>query len=72
MMPRKTGTAGLEMSSAVTVPVEYEEYYRLTPDDFSRYAADPRLAHGMVDRAKRRELDHLLVLPPGTDRGTAP
>ena len=49
--------------------VEYEEWYEVEAATFSAYRADPTLAHDFVERCKRRELDHLLLLPPGTDRG---
>lgn len=50
---------------------EYLEYYEVDRDTFDRFAADPTLAHGFVKQAKHRELDHLLLRPPGTDRGWA-
>lgn len=49
--------------------VEYSEWYAVDRDEFDRFVADPRLAHDMVERARRRELDHLLLLQPGSDRG---
>jgi hypothetical protein len=60
--------------SFVSIPVqnsmvEYEEYYEVDPATFERFTADPTTSHDFVDKAKRRELDHLLLLPPGTDRG---
>ena len=60
--------------SFVSIPVrnrmvEYDEYYEVDADTFRRFAADPTTAHAFVDRAKRRELDHLLLFKPGSDRG---
>jgi hypothetical protein len=49
--------------------VEYEESYEVDRGTFDRYEAEPTLAHDFVEKAKRRELDHLLLLPPGADRG---
>ena len=60
----------------VTIPVhntmtEYDEWYEVDKTTFERYTADPTLAHDFVGQAKRRELDHLLLYKPGTDRGAA-
>lgn len=49
--------------------VEYEEHYVVDAATFETYVADPTRAHDFVKRAKNRELDHLLLYPPGTDRG---
>jgi hypothetical protein len=51
--------------------VEYLEWYRVDADTFDRYRTDPTHAHDFVESCKRREQDHLLLLPPGTDRGWA-
>ena len=51
--------------------VEYDEWYEVDAETFARYSADPTLAYDFVERCKRRELDHLLLLPPGSDRGSA-
>ena len=40
--------------------VDYVEWYEVDRETFGRFEADPALAH---------DLDHLLLLPPGTDRG---
>lgn len=60
--------------SFVSIPVrnslvEYDEWYEVDDDTFERFQADPTLAHEFVARAKRREIDHLLLLQPGADRG---
>lgn len=57
---------GIEVRNAT---VDYTEWYEVDRDAFARFEADPTLAHDLVDSAKRRELDHLLLLPPGRDRG---
>ena len=49
--------------------VEYEEHYVVDSATFETYVSDPTRAHDFVKRAKNRELDHLLLYPPGTDRG---
>ncbi len=49
--------------------VDYVEWYEVDRETFGRFEADPALAHDLVEKAKRREVDHLLLLPPGTDRG---
>lgn len=51
--------------------VEYLEWYAVDAETFDRYRRDPTLAHDFVGKAKRRELDHLLLLKPGADRGVA-
>ena len=51
--------------------IEYDEWYEVDQVAFERYKADPTLAHDFVGQAKRRELEHLLLLKPGTDRGGA-
>lgn len=55
----------------VNTKVEYCEWYEVEPDVFAAFCRDPALAHDLVAKAKRRELDHLLLLPPGTERGAA-
>jgi hypothetical protein len=49
--------------------VDYEEYYEVDRPTFDRFAADPTQAREFVEMAKNRELDHLLLLPPGRLRG---
>jgi hypothetical protein len=49
--------------------VDYEEYYEIDRPTFDRFAADPAQAREFVEKAKGRELDHLLLLPPGRLRG---
>jgi hypothetical protein len=53
------------------VKVEYSEWYEVDAETFERYRADPTLAHEFVERCKRREMDHLLLFPPGKNRGWA-
>jgi hypothetical protein len=49
--------------------VEYCEWYEVDAAAFESYKADPARAHEFVAKAKRRELDHLLLFQPGADRG---
>lgn len=49
--------------------VEYDEWYEVDRAAFEAYRADPTLAHDLVARARRREIDHLLLFAPGRDRG---
>ncbi len=51
--------------------VEYTEWYRVDRELFTAFVVDPSSARPMVERARRREIDHLLLLPPGRDRGVA-
>jgi hypothetical protein len=50
---------------------DYVEWYEVDAQTFETYRADPAAAHEFVERCKRREVDHLLLRPPGTDRGYA-
>ena len=51
--------------------VEYAEWYEVDGETFDKYKADPSLALELVGKAKRREVDHLLLFQPGADRGVA-
>jgi hypothetical protein len=51
--------------------VDYEEYYEIDQPTFERYRADPDSARDFVERCRRREVDHLLIVKPGKNRGTA-
>jgi hypothetical protein len=51
--------------------VEYDEWYEIDNATFQRFVGDPTLAHDLVAKAKRREVDHLLLLQPGSHRGWA-
>jgi hypothetical protein len=58
----------------VNIPVanrmaDYLEWYEIDQETFERFRADPASASDFVTKAKNRELDHLLLLQPGTDRG---
>jgi hypothetical protein len=49
---------------------DYEEYYRLTPEQHARFIADPVAALAFVEECRRREHDDLLLQRPGWNRGT--
>jgi hypothetical protein len=49
--------------------VSYTESYEIDRETFDRFCADPTRAHELVEQARRRELDHLLLFQPGADRG---
>jgi hypothetical protein len=58
----------------VSIPVsnpyaDYLEWYEVDRETWDRFVADPTQAHGFVEQAKNRELDHLLLLKPGRLRG---
>lgn len=50
--------------------VDYEEYYRLTAEQYARFLADPAAALAFVEEARRHEHDDLLLQKPGWNRGT--
>ena len=49
--------------------VSYDEWYEVDAEEFARYRADPSLAFDFVERCKARQMDHLLLFPPGPIRG---
>ncbi|WP_420232938.1 hypothetical protein ACN079_29410 [Pseudomonas sp. ABY48] len=51
--------------------VDYEEYYAIDGATFELFRRDPDAALPFVARCRMRELDELLIVPPGTNRGTA-
>jgi hypothetical protein len=51
--------------------VEYSEWYEVDKETFERFMGDPTLAYDLVGKAKRHEVDHLLLFKPGSDRGVA-
>ncbi|BAQ77753.1 uncharacterized protein POS17_6059 [Pseudomonas sp. Os17] len=51
--------------------VDYEEYYAIDRATFERFEQDLPAALAFVTRARRRELDQLLIIQPGKNRGTA-
>ncbi|PUA44574.1 hypothetical protein C5U62_14375 [Pseudomonas protegens] len=51
--------------------VDYEEYYAIDRATFERFEQDLPAALAFVTRVRRRELDRLLIIQPGTNRGSA-
>lgn len=72
-------SVGIEQDSGrfyVSIPVsngmaDYEEYYEIDRATFDLFNRDPQAALPFVERCRRRELDELLIVQPGTNRGTA-
>lgn len=70
---------GIEETSGkfyVSIPVsnglvDYEEYYEIDRATFELFQRDLSVALEFVERCRRRELDQLLIVQPGTNRGTA-
>lgn len=70
---------GIEESTAqyyVSFPVslgvvDYEEYYAIDRATFEHFEQDLQAALAFVTRARKRELDLLLIIKPGSNRGTA-
>ncbi len=49
--------------------VDYEEYYRLTPDEHHCFVTDIAVATAFAGECRQRLRDDRLILPPGRDRG---
>ena len=49
--------------------VDYEEHYEIDRAALDRYRLDPTTAAGFLTRCRNREVDELLILRPGRDRG---
>lgn len=49
--------------------VDYEEYHRLSPDEYRRFTADAAAATAFADECRARSRDDRLILQPGRDRG---
>lgn len=70
---------GIETQSGqryLSIPVsnskaDYEEYYRITPEMFDAFSADPKAAWTFVEQCRRRERDELLLIKPRSERGVA-
>ena len=50
--------------------VDYEELYRLSAEQYERFASDLTSALDFVGQCRRREHDDLLIYPPGRRRGS--
>lgn len=70
---------GLEEESGrhyVAIPVtsgavDYTEFYAIDRPAFDSFLLDPAAALAFVVRCRARELDDLLIIPPGWNRGVA-
>jgi hypothetical protein len=70
---------GMEKESGkyyVSIPVsnsyvDYNEYYEIDKASFERFLANPDSARPFVDQCKAQKMDHLLLVKPGSNRGTA-
>lgn len=51
-------------------PLDYEEYYELTPGQYSQFLVDRDATVEFVESCRRRERDDLLIQKPGWNRGT--
>lgn len=51
-------------------PVDYEEYYQLTPDEYEHLLADTSAAVEFAESCRRREQHDRLMQKPGWNRGT--
>ena len=50
--------------------VDYEEYYAISPEKSEVFLSDRSAALEFVDACRRHEHDDLLIVKPGTNRGT--
>ncbi len=51
--------------------VDYEEYYKISKACFNRYLEKPDSALEFVEQYRYQKMDHVLMIKPGSDRGTA-
>lgn len=49
--------------------VDYEEYYRISKDDFDKFADGGTEAELFAEECRKRQHDDLLFFLPGKDRG---
>lgn len=49
--------------------VDYEEYYRLNPEEYASFTSDSTVARSFADACLRREQDDRLIIQAGSDRG---
>ena len=49
--------------------VDYEEYYRISDEQFQAFQADGAAARVFAEQCRKRRHDDLLILKPGSDRG---
>lgn len=71
-------TLGIESQTGqhyISIPVsnslvDYDEYYAIDPVLFNRLQQQPEAAIEFAEKCRNRELDELLMIKPGRDRGT--
>lgn len=51
--------------------IDYEEFYRLSADEYESFAHDASTAAAFADACRKRHRDDRLILQPGSDRGVA-
>lgn len=51
--------------------VDYEEYYRLTLEQYREFVGDEAAARAFAEACRARRHDGDLILQPGSDRGVA-
>lgn len=59
--------ASIPVSNGV---VDYEEYYAISLEQSDAFLADTSAAIEFVEACRRHQHDELLILKPGTNRGT--
>ncbi|MEO6677971.1 MAG: hypothetical protein ABIO21_11395 [Pseudomonas sp.] len=50
--------------------VDYEEYFEIDQPSFDQYLQDLSKALAFVQQCRNRQMDHLLIIKPGSNRGT--
>jgi hypothetical protein len=50
--------------------VDYDEYYKLTQTQFDQFKLNESMAAQFASQCRNRKMDFLLILLPGSDRGT--
>lgn len=67
---RQTGAKFLSIPVSNRM-VDYEEYYRLSPDEYETFLSDEPAAVAFANACSRQEHDDRLIEQPGSDRGTS-
>lgn len=49
--------------------VDYQEYYRISEAEYDLFLREPAQAVAFAERCRKREMDPLLIITPGSDRG---
>lgn len=66
---QQTGDAYLSIP-VVNRIVDYDEYYRLSEEEFERLRSDEEAGAAFAKSCRERREDERLILQPGADRGT--